>query len=343
MRPRLASLDVFRGLTIFGMIVVNTPGNHAAYALFDHADWNGCTFADLVFPFFLFIVGVAIALAKPNLPKAAKRAAIIFGLGLLLNAVPNWHPETLRWLGVLQRIALCYLAAALVARFERPALEGGASIVLLFLYWGVVQLRPLTPDGCLEGVIDRAILGTAHTYRHLPYDPEGLLSTIPAMAQTLLGVVVGRKFLSSKRLLPLGAAAAALGWLWSYALPFNKQLWTSSYVLWTTGLGCLLLGALLAALDERGRGLPGWARPLEALGVNAIAAYVVPILLLKWLVLQKVPGPDGPQQLRLWLCARLFEGWLAPKAASLTFAFAYAALWTAVFAQLRRRGAAIKV
>lgn len=336
--PRLISLDVFRGLTIFGMIVVNTPGNHTAYALFDHADWNGCTLADLVFPFFLFIVGVAVALAKPDLPKAAKRAAIIFGLGLLLNAIPNWHPETFRWLGVLQRIALCYLGAAWVAGFETAALEGGISAALLLLYWYVVQLRPFTPDGSLEGVIDRAVLGTAHTYRHLPYDPEGLLSTIPAFAQTLLGVAVGRKLLSSKPLFALGAGLAAAGWLWSYAFPFNKQLWTSSYVLWTSGLACLLLGALMAAVDERGK-KPAWAKPLEALGVNAIAAYVLPILMLKWLVLHKVHG----EQLRLVLCARLFEGWLPSQAASLTFAFAYAALWTVVFYDLRRRGAAIKI
>ena len=262
---RLLSLDVFRGITIALMIIVNTPGNREAYSQLDHAAWNGCTFADLVFPFFLFIVGVSIVFslsrrleggrASGLMPRILKRALIIYAFGMLLNAIPNYHLSAIRVLGVLQRIAICYFFASLL--FVKTGLRTQIAVCVSALagYWLAMSCVPvpgfgagvLTPEGNLASWLDRAILG-AHTYRQGPYDPEGILSTIPALATTLLGVFTGlwlrsaREQISKvKGLLAAGAIFAVLGWFWGLVFPVNKALWTSSYVLFTAGLALWLL------------------------------------------------------------------------------------------------------
>lgn len=364
---RLLSLDVFRGLTIALMIVVNTPGNNEAYAQLDHAAWNGCTLTDLVFPFFLFIVGVSIVFSLSKrlaegrtaglTAQLFKRALIIYALGMVLNAIPNYHPATIRLLGVLQRIAICYFFGSLLFLKTGLKTQIGLAAGALLGYWLVMTYIPvpgvgagvLTREGSLASWLDRAVLG-AHTYRSGVYDPEGILSTVPALATTLLGMFTGRWLRAAKGqadalrgLLGAGAVSAGLGWLWSLAFPLNKALWTSSYVLWTGGLALWLL-ALCYWLIEM-KGIKAWGRPFEIFGVNAIAAYMLPILLLKFIVYYPVhaAGSAEPTQIRLILCDRLFGTWLSPLNASAAFAFAYMLLWLGAFWLLYRKKIFFKI
>lgn len=364
---RLLSLDVFRGITIALMIIVNTPGNREAYRQLDHAEWSGLTMTDLVFPFFLFIVGVSIvfSLAKRLekgttdglIPQIFKRALIIYAFGMVLNAIPNYHPSTIRILGVLQRIAICYFFASLL--FLKTSLKAQIAVAAAALlgYWLAMTYIPvpgigagiLTKEGSLASWLDRAVLG-AHTYRSGVYDPEGILSTIPALATTLLGVFTGlglrsgrAQFEKVKGLLVAGFVSVAAGWLWGLAFPINKALWTSSYVLVTAGLALWLL-ALCYWLIEM-KNIKAWGRPFEIFGINAIAAYMLPIFLLKFLVLYKIPAPGAaePEQLRVLICNGVFGAWLSPLNASAAFAFSYMLLWLAGFWLLYRRKIFIKI
>ena len=364
---RLLSLDVFRGITIALMIIVNTPGNREAYSQLDHAEWSGLTMTDLVFPFFLFIVGVSIvfSLAKRLekgttdglVPQIFKRALIIYAFGMVLNAIPNYHPSTIRILGVLQRIAICYFFASLL--FLKTSLKTQIAVAAAALlgYWLAMTYLPvpgigagvLTKEGSLASWLDRAVLG-AHTYRSGVYDPEGILSTIPALATTLLGVFTGlglksgrAQFEKVKGLLAAGLVSVAVGWLWGLAFPINKALWTSSYVLVTAGLALWLL-ALCYWLIEM-KDIKAWGRPFEIFGINAIAAYMLPIFLLKFLVLYKIPVPGAaePEQLRVLICNGVFGAWLSPLNASAAFAFSYMLLWLAAFWLLYRKKIFIKI
>ncbi len=363
---RLLSMDVFRGMTIAGMIIVNTPGNNEAYRQLDHAEWNGCTMTDLVFPFFLFIAGVSLVFSLSKsledgrtgglAAKILRRTAVIFGLGLFLNAIPNYHPSTIRILGVLQRIAICYGVTALL--FIKTGLKTQITIAATALlgYWLAMTYIPvpgfgagvLTKDGSLASFIDRVILGP-HTYRQGVYDPEGILSAIPALATALLGVFTG-VWLRSRRddknkiygMLAGGAALAAAGWLWGLSFPINKALWTSSYVLYTAGLALWALAVCYWLIEVKG--IKSWGRPFEIYGVNAIAAYITPILLLKFMVLYKLNVPGGePVQLRVWLCDHIFGTWLSPLNASAAFAVSYMLLWLLPFLALYRKKIFIKI
>jgi predicted acyltransferase len=248
---RLRALDVFRGLTVAGMIVVNCSGSDDVYRLMDHAPWHGLTFADFVFPSFLVIVGVSAAFShaarrgRGGSPReiarhAASRAAGLFLLGLLVNVVLYHGTRGIRWPGVLQRIALCSLAATAFLSWERPALEPAVAAALLAGYWLLLTRVPvpghgagvLTPEGNLASWLDRRLMG-GHLMTPVE-DQEGLLSTLPAIATTLLGLIAGRRLLGegtgtrpALRLGAAGLALAALGWSWSASFPFNKHLWTS--------------------------------------------------------------------------------------------------------------------
>lgn len=363
---RLLSLDVFRGLTIALMIIVNTPGNYGSYVQLDHSAWNGCTLTDLVFPFFLFISGVSIVfslsrrLAQGRTAGLAaqvfKRAVLIYALGMVLNAIPNYHPSTIRILGVLQRIAICYFFGSLLFIKTGLKTQIGIAAAALAGYWLAMTYIPvpgfgagvLTRDGSLAAWLDRLVLGR-HTYRP-EYDPEGILSTVPALATTLLGMFAGRWLKSSRSLkeklnglLAAGTVSAGLGWLWGLAFPLNKALWTSSYVLFTAGLALWLLAACYWLIEIKG--IKAWGRPFEIFGVNAITAYMLPILLLKLMVYYKVPvaGSAELQQPRVILCDHIFGGWLSPNAASAAFAFSYMLLWMAAFWPLYRRKIFIKI
>jgi len=356
MTQRLRSLDVFRGLTIAGMMLVNSPGNGTAYPWLEHADWHGLTPADLVFPFFLFIVGVSIAISLGKRLEAGhsrrvilisvfKRTAILFALGLFLNGFWSYDLSTIRIPGVLQRIALAYLGGALCFLFLKPRAQFATLIMILLGYWGL-NYGDMSPEGNLGARIDRILL-EGHLYKP-HYDPEGLLSTLPAIGTVLMGILSVRltgtvpgRFWGLSPAVGSGIAVLA-GYLWSFSFPLNKALWTSSYVLVTGGLALGLLGLISWAVDHK-----GWEKPfrwLEALGLNAIAAYVIPLLFLK--IQNRIPLtlPDGsPGNVRLWLTAQLFSPWVSPVNASLAYALVYTGLWTLIFYVAYRQKIFLKV
>lgn len=365
MAGRLLSLDVFRGITVAGMVLVNNPGTWSAiYAPLRHADWHGCTPTDLIFPFFLFIVGVAIpfSLASravegsgPALGRIVRRALLIFALGILLHAIPWFQWDTLRIPGVLQRIALCYLVAALIYLAAGPRGQAIWAAALLLGYWAVMTLVPvpghaagdLGKEWNLAAYLDRALLGPQHLWRVARvYDPEGLLSTVPAVATTLLGVLTG-DWLRSGRAPALvwrglawaGLVGIALGWLWGLVFPINKALWTSSYVLYSGGWALLVLAACYWLIDARGH--TRWAGPFVVFGVNALALYFLSTLMAKLLVIIKVGAP--PRLAQAWLFSHLFAPWATPVNASLAYALAYLALWWMAMWLLSRAGLRLRV
>ncbi|HUF23320.1 MAG TPA: heparan-alpha-glucosaminide N-acetyltransferase domain-containing protein [Vicinamibacterales bacterium] len=359
--PRLVSLDVFRGLTMASMVIVNNPGDWGnVYAPLLHAPWHGLTPTDLIFPFFLFIVGVSITLAKRSSASAAtifRRALLIFALGMLLALYPRFDFSTVRIPGVLQRIAVCYLAVALIHRTAGRSFSSGearrailitltGAMSLLLIYWALI-FRDLTPDGNLGAVIDRAIFGPHLWRQSRTWDPEGLLSTLPAIATTLTGLAAGYVIASEwtmrekLRALAIGSLAAmALGFAWSFAFPLNKSLWTSSYVLVTSGLAGLLLARLHGGLDNGRfggsavRGFGGFV----ILGRNALLLFVVSGCLAKTLSLIRVDNGQGSTlALGRWIYLSWFAPLADPKNASLLYAFANLAVLFLLLWWLHRR------
>jgi predicted acyltransferase len=347
-QSRLVSLDVFRGATMAAMVIVNNPGDWSqVYAPLLHAEWHGWTPTDLIFPFFVFIVGVSITLSKRStqaVPVILRRAALIFALGLLLALYPRFDLTTVRVMGVLQRLAFCYLAAALFYRMfsgedeeNRWQSALGTSVVLLLAYWALLQFVPapggvagdLTPAGNLGAWIDRTVIGQAHLWRQSKtWDPEGLLGTMPAIASALSGVAAG-VILTGRRtqaekvayLLAAGGAAVVMGLVWNRSFPINKALWTSSYVLFTSGLATIALAACHWLFDGRER--RAFLHPLIVLGSNALVLFVVSGLLVKTLALFKVTGPTGAEiSVSRWLYLTAFQPYADPKNASLLFAVA---------------------
>ncbi len=364
---RLLSLDAFRGFTIAGMVLVNNPGSWAhVYAPLAHAPWDGWTPTDLVFPFFLLIVGVSIPLAlsrrveRPGgrsgaLAKVVRRSVVIFGLGLLLNGFPHYDLESIRIPGVLQRIAVCYLAAS--ALFLALGIRGQAiaAAALLLGYWALLTSVPapgfgtgrLDMEGNLAAYLDRVALA-GHIYRPT-YDPEGLLSTLPAIGTTLIGVLAGHGIRAGRGpaetcagLFVGGALATVLGWAWGGLFPINKALWTSSYACFTAGLGLQVLGLCTWCIEVRG--YRRWATPFLVFGSNAIAVFVLSGLLARLLTIVKVPGiADGSVALKTAIHERLFASWLPPEAASMAFGIAYVLLWLALMVPLYRGRISIRV
>ncbi|HKC65219.1 MAG TPA: heparan-alpha-glucosaminide N-acetyltransferase domain-containing protein, partial [Pyrinomonadaceae bacterium] len=296
LRGRMLSLDVFRGITIAGMVLVNNPGTWSSiYWPLEHAEWDGWTPTDLIFPFFLFIVGISITLAfarrvesgsneRELILKVIKRSLVIFALGLFLNGFPYFHLASIRIPGVLQRIAVCYLFASLIfikTNWRTQAVIAGA---LLLLYWILMTVVPvlifgaadLSKEGNLGAHVDRWLLGPHIWKQGVVYDPEGLLSTIPAIATTLCGILTGH-WLRSRRsqlekvggLFFAGACAVAVGWAWHFFFPINKSLWTSSYVVFTAGMALELLAVCYWLVDIKG--YKRWAKPFIIFGVNALA------------------------------------------------------------------------
>src|SRR6185437_11419523 len=302
-QTRLQSLDVLRGATIVLMIVVNTSGDLAhSYRPLVHAAWNGLTFADVVFPCFLFIVGISLVLSLSGrlrrgagLPalvrKALKRAAMLFVIGVALNGFPWYNVGTLRIYGVLQRIALCYFVAVLLHLWLKPRTLVIVTAAILLGYYVLLRWVPvpgygmpgvdvpfLDPHGNLPAWLDRHVFPASHLYLHGFYDPEGLLSSLPAVASTLIGVLTGIELLkeragSLKWTLVAGTSCLATGLIWSHWFALNKRLWTSSFVLLSAGISLIALVLLRWWLDghsERGRALT----PFKIFGINALAAYV---------------------------------------------------------------------
>jgi predicted acyltransferase len=353
-RTRLVSLDVFRGLTMAAMVVVNNPGSwsHVYWPLL-HAEWHGWTPTDLIFPFFLFIVGISITLSRrsENWGRIVRRTAVIFALGLFLNGYPRFDLATWRIPGVLQRIAVCYLCAASAYRLaagDRRRQGIGLlmlAVALASLYWLVMALVPapggaagdLTPEGNVGAWLDRTILG-GHLWRPR-WDPEGLLSTLPAISTALLGVVAGLWLGSAAPphrkaagLLIAGAASVALAYAWHPIFPINKNLWTSSFVALTAGAAAIVLACCYWVVDIRGS--RAWTAPFVVLGSNAITLYVLSGLLADTLGIITV----GETPLSAWIHATVFVPLAAPKTASLLYALAnLAVLFVPLLWMYRRR------
>jgi predicted acyltransferase len=364
---RLASLDVFRGLTIAGMILVNNPGSwEAIYSPLEHAAWHGWTPTDLVFPFFLFIVGVSITLAlsrraesngtKRDLYlKIVRRSLIIFVLGLILAGFPRYDLSTLRIPGVLQRIAVCYLIASLIFLKTKWRTQAVVAAALLLFYWMVMTLIPvpgfgagdLSMEGNLAAYVDRTLLGQ-HTWKPL-YDPEGILSTLPAIATTLFGVLTGQwlrlrhsEFEKVAGVFVAGAALVVAGWTWGFRFPINKALWTSSYVLLTAGLALQLLAICFWLVDIKG--VQRWAKPFLIFGTNALAIYFLSELFSRIISLVTLTRDDGSRvDLQTFVYENLFASWASPEGASLLYAICIVLLWLGVAAILYRKRIFIKV
>jgi len=369
---RLISLDVFRGATIAGMILVNDAGDwNKTYAPLLHAEWNGWTPTDLIFPFFLFILGVAIPYAfagrlersggdrGPLHRQIVRRTLILFALGLFLNWFPfytvNWPAARIP--GVLQRIAVVYLIAALAWLHLGPRSRMVLTFFLLAGYWLAMVLIPvpghgagdLSPDGNLAGWLDHLVLGR-HTWRKAPGpgDPEGILSTVPAIATALLGLLTGDWMRSSRTrreklvaLLLWGFVATIAGLVLGRWLPINKNLWTSTYVLLTAGLALLLLATTYELVDRRGR--DAWAQPFLPFGTNAIVAFFGSTLMAKIFYLIHWTEGSETVSLQQWLYRHLFASWLPDYVASLAWALAFLALWWGLMTVLYRRRIFIRI
>jgi predicted acyltransferase len=364
---RMVSLDVFRGITIAGMILVNNPGTwDAIYSPLEHSKWDGWTPTDLVFPFFLFIVGVSITLAlarraesggsKRDLYiKIVRRTLVIFALGLVLSAFPYNDPAAFRIPGVLQRIAVCYFFASVIFLNTRWRAQALIAAALLLAYWAALKLIPvpgsgagdLSMAGSLASYVDRSVFGS-HTWKPL-YDPEGILSTVPAIATTLAGVLTGH-YLRSRReavekvaaMFVAGVACVIVGWAWNYWFPINKALWTSSYVVFTAGLALQMLAACYWLVDIKR--YERWAKPFLIFGTNALAVYFLSEFTVLLASLIRFTRADGGETDLLGLIyEKVFAPLAAPVNSSLMFAVCTVLLWLGVMSLLYRKRIFIKV
>ena len=353
-QTRFASVDALRGITVAAMLLVNNPGDWGhVYAPLLHSDWHGCTPTDLVFPFFLFIVGVSIALGiVPRVEAGAKPAVLrravlvrslkIIGLGLALHllAFLLLDKEWFRPWGVLQRIGLCFAVAGWLAIHGKARLQWCVIAALLLGYWALLLAGgSFEPWINLASRVDTALLGPL-LYQFDPatglgHDPEGLLSTLPAIATTLLGLRAGDwlRHGQTTRLACAGLIALALGLLWAQWFPLNKNLWTSSYVLWTAGWAMLALVVAHVLIDRR-----QWPALGRSFGVNAIAAYAGSALMV---YLVAAPGWWEP------IYQALFAGWMTPRFGpylpSLAFALCFVGFWWVVVRLMDRRGWHVKI
>ncbi len=370
----MLSVDVLRGLTIAFMILVNSQQGYRVFGQLHHSDWNGVTLTDVVFPMFLLLVGVSVVLStEARLARGAtkrtlavqivRRAVVLFLFGMIVNTFPftdlGPHLSHVRYYGVLQRTALCYLAVGLLSLLPGWKIKAATAIACVVGYWALMRFVPVPgygvpthgvaindPDGNLTAWLDRAIFAPSHLYEKT-HDPEGLLSTLPAIGTTLLGLLAGLWLRANRsieeKIRALGWAATALilaGWAWNAEFPINKKLWTSSYVLFTGGDSLLLLAVAIYFIDgkrigrKQGAEHPALYMPLLVFGTNAITAYMISELIFGASAL--LPWPDdGP--LRAWW------GWLAANVqaygmASLIFSITVTLItWLAVYPLYRKR------
>jgi len=369
---RLLSLDAFRGLTVAGMLLVNDPGSWSnIYPPLEHAEWHGWTPTDLVFPFFLFIVGITTSLSRKEPKAILRRGALIVLFGLLLNAYPffwwgkiagNADPsflqrvayrfEHLRFMGVLQRIGIVYAISALIARKTTARQKIVVIAAILVGYWAIMMLGPLEPpEATVAAAVDRAVLGTNHIWSSTKtWDPEGPLSTIPAVATALLGVLAGEWIARKERplidriaaLFGAGSIGMLAGSLWSWLFPINKNLWTSSYVVFTAGFACVVLATCMWLIDYLD--LRGWAKPFVIYGTNPLVAFVGSGLMARTTdSLIKVMWTGEKTSLHQATYALFFEPFFAPKFASLLWGLCFVALWLGVLTLLYRRNIIVRL
>ncbi|MFT3744669.1 MAG: hypothetical protein QM785_10315 [Pyrinomonadaceae bacterium] len=441
---RLVSLDVFRGMTIAGMVLVNNPGGSPVYWPLDHAEWHGLTPTDWIFPFFLFIVGVSIAISlgkvraasesddlvapKGTLRKIFTRAASIYLLGAALSIIPFFQfqatdaPDpikllvwlsfvaslfflllrnfkvagalfvvgllgiagmnlagfnvvpynygTLRIFGVLQRISVCYLITAIIFLYTNWKQQVAISAVLLLFYWLIMTTIPvpgcevtsLADKACnLAAWLDRTILTENHIWRGgKVYDPEGILSTIPALVTTISGVLTGtwlmgtqaaslrvendetRRLAACVPMFFFGTVLLALGLIWNSYFPMNKALWTSSYVLATTGLALLILACCYWLIDIKG--YKRWAWPFVVFGVNAMPLFVFSGFWARMHAAYRVTGPEGTLiSVQRWVMIHIYNPIFNPIDASLAFAISFILLWLFLMWLLYRKKIFVRV
>ncbi len=361
MVKRLYSVDVFRGITIAGMILVNNPGSWDIYPVLKHGRWNQWTPTDLVFPFFLFIVGVVIPFSIANRINTTnskdklflhimKRAIILFGLGLFINSFPYFSLSRIP--GVLQRIALCYFFATIITLKMRMRGQAITAIILLSLYWALMELVPvpgygagvLTKQGNLAFYIDNLLM-----YGRLlepTWDPEGLLSTIPAISTTLFGVLAGHLLISSRSpakktmlLLIMGSTGIIAGLIMAIWFPINKNLWSPSYTVFTAGIASCCLGVCCWFIDIKG--YQRISMPFVVYGKNAVIVYVLSSICSRAIYLWTPFGSEI--NLKTHIFNKLFISWASPFNASLLYALTHVIIWLGFAAILYRKKIFIKI
>ena len=398
-RERLLSLDVFRGMTVAGMLLVNDPGTWAhIYSPLEHAPWNGWTPTDLVFPFFLFIAGITTYLSlsvrrargdgeRSIRNQIIRRGCLIFLFGLLVNGFPYfiWNDiagipdptflqrilaRLLNWriTGVLQRIALAYLAAGLLT--QRTTLRQQVQIIagLLLGYWFVMTVLPVPGEGTIGALLldtpprtmaawtDRLVLdwsqygfGNHLWVGGVTWDPEGVLSTIPAICTAMLGNLAGR-WIGERRplterlagLFSAGSLGMMAGLMWNWVFPINKSLWTSSYVVFCAGLACVSLATVMWVVDFQK--VRGWTKFFVVYGVNPTIAFVGSGVLARCIYSIFKVTKDGKRiPLQQGIYETLFASWLSPINASLAFAVAFVLFWYAILYYLYKRNIIFKV
>jgi predicted acyltransferase len=393
-RERLLSLDAFRGLTVAGMLLVNDPGTWSAiFPPLEHAEWNGWTPTDLIFPFFLFIVGITTHLSlsarrgrgdddSAMVKQILRRGLIIYLLGFAMamfpfyqwgniDTIPNagawdrilFRIEHVRILGVLPRIAIVYVCAALLTLKTTVKQQIVIIAGLLFGYWFAMTLIPVpgenvvgalllhTKDRNLAAYLDRAILGTNHTWiGSVTFDPEGPMSTIPAIGTAMLGVLAGRWIAQRDKqlleriagLFAMGSVGMMLGLMWNWSFPINKNLWTSSYVIFTAGMACVALATIMWIVDYCS--VKWWTKPFVVFGVNPIVAFVGSGVLARLIyTLWHVNYNGKSVAVQDAIYQSVFLPWLPPRVASLAFAITFVLLWYGILTVLYRRNIILKV
>jgi predicted acyltransferase len=360
------------------MVLVNNPGtwSHIHWPM-AHPERHGGTPTDLICPFFLFIVGVSITLSfarrienddsggsrqglvgrRDLLLSIIRRTLILFALGLILAGFPYFDFNTIRIPGVLQRIAVCYFISSLIFLKTRWRTQAFIAAALLLVYWLSMELVPvpgygagdLSKEGSLASYIDRIAFGPHIWKQGKVYDPEGILSTLPAIATTLFGILTGH-YLRSRRAAPekvgglffAGVSMVAAGWLWALWFPINKSLWTSSYAVFTAGMALLLLGFCYWLIEIKN--YRRWAWPFVVFGVNAITLFVGSGLMAKLMGLWKIPRINGTNgNLQTFIYEHLFASWAAPLNASLLYAVAFLLVWLLLMWLLYRKKIFIKI
>ena len=393
-RERLVSLDVFRGITVAGMLLVNNPGTWSAiFPPLEHAEWNGWTPTDLIFPFFLFIVGITTHLSlaarrargdddRALVKQIMRRGIIIYLLGFAMamfpfyqwgaiQSLPNatawdrivYRIEHVRLLGVLPRIAIVYVCAALLTL--RTNLKQQIVIIasLLLGYWFAMTLIPVpgeheigalllhTKDRNLAAYLDRLILGTNHTWTgSVTFDPEGPFSTLPAIGTAMLGVIAGRWIARKDKslldrisgLFAAGSIAMVVGLMWNWSFPINKNLWTSSYVMFTAGMASVALATVMWLVDYND--LKRWTKPFVVYGMNPIVAFVGSGVMARLIYTLWHVNYDGKSvAVQDAIYQSVFLTWLPPRVASLAFAITFVLLWYGILLVLYRRKIFLKV
>ena len=398
-RERLLSLDVFRGFTVAGMLLVNDPGSWGSiYPPLEHAPWNGWTPTDLIFPFFLFIAGITTYLSLSSRrargdderairAQIIRRGALIFLFGFLVNGFPyfTWGSVTgvadptllqrmgdrlLHWrvMGVLQRIGIAYMVAALLT--QRSTLRQQIAIIaaLLLGYWVAMTVLPVPGEGTIGALLlndpqrtmaawtDRLVLdwsrwglGNHLWVSGVTWDPEGILSTIPAICTAMLGNLAGR-WIAQRRPLTerltgmaaVGSLGMMVGLMWHWVFPINKSLWTSSYVVFTAGMAALSLSTIMWMVDFQK--IRGWTKPVVIYGVNPIIAFIGSGVMARLIYsIIKVDSGGKRIPIQAWLYQIFFASWLSPVNASLAFAVAFVLFWYGILYVLYRKNIILKV